>query len=425
MTGAPRRWALAASVMWDGSRRHEARAVVVEDDHIVSVESVDRLTPHIPVRRMDGCTVLPGLIDCHVHLADWMLPGFLAAGVTTVRDTGNDLSWILERRRRTMMRPLSGPRILCCGPLLDGPAVNWPTIGRVHARAEEVAGSVDELAGAGVDAIKLYVNLSPEQIASAVVAAHRRGLRVLAHLGSVPAQVAARAGVDEIEHLSGLVHHVHGVDGGDLSASASLSSSVPHGVVLCPTLVVWDRLSRVNDLVFANDWRSVWVHPDILSAWSRFPHRRIAVTERMNRQASVVAMKRVLESLDRASTPIIAGSDTPWPHVVPGFGLHDELALMVDAGLSEVEALTAATSAAADALGISDHVGRIKAGLDADLMIVGGDPTADIAALSDVRMVVRRGSLVDFEEQREAAHASFATAALDPVSGLIMDAVGD
>ena len=418
----PAVWALAPDAVWDGEQLLEGCAVLVEGERIAAVGPADEMPKGAAVERLDGCTLLPGLIDCHVHLADWMLPGFLAAGVTTVRDTGNRLDWILERRARTAADPASGPRILCCGPVLDGKKVNWPSIARSCCDEREATAAVEELAEAGVDAVKLYVNLTGGQIAAAVRRAGDLGLPVLAHLGSIDALAAAAAGVGEIEHLSGCIHHVE--DGGRPdagSASRWAAAFLEAGVVLCPTLVVWDRLSRVNDAIFYNDRRARWVHPAVRAAWRRFPHRTSDPAERLARQAAAVAMKRTLRRLHEEGCRIIAGSDAPWPGLVPGFSLHDELALMVDAGMPPRTALAAATSGAADALGLGGATGRIRPGLAADLLAVEGDPASDITALSEVRNVVRMGAPLDKDALAEAARAASDRAPSSPISRLMID----
>ncbi len=427
-TGAHGSWALAPEVLWDGERQLESHAVVVSGDRIERVCPLRELPGHQPVTKAEGCTLLPGLIDCHVHLADWMLPGFLAAGVTTVRDTGNDLDWILERRRRTCEDTLAGPRILCCGPVLDGPKVNWPLIGRGHDDVGQIAASIDELAAAGVDAIKLYVNLSEEQVAEAVRGAARHGLHLLAHLGEIDSEAATALGVGEIEHLTGCVHHIDGwraFEGGGTglgdSCHRATVSSPQASVVQCPTLVVWDRLCRINDNVFFNDRRVGWVHPFVRSIWRRFPHRAGSVGERLERQASVVSMKQALGALGDAGCRVIAGSDTPFPGLVPGFALHDELSLMTDSGLSPSQALASATSVAADVLGVAELTGRIRPGLTADLLLVEGFPGDDISSLSEVRSVWRSGRSVDADALADRAADIFSREPDDPISRMLKD----
>lgn len=412
----PGRWALVPDRIWDGRRSLEGHALVIDGDRIASIEPGETAG----VRRVEvQGTAIPGLIDSHVHLADWMLPGLLAAGVTTVRDTGNRLDWILERRRRTSEDPLSGPTILCTGPLLDGAQAWWPGIGRPHADVDAIRMSVRELATAGVDAVKLYVNVTPAQIAAAVETAREAGLDVLAHLGISSLSDALEGGVAELEHLSGCVHHVDGPTAPAGETAAIADRLVLAGTTLCPTLVVWDRLASVNDMVFVNDRRREWVHPGVLEAWSRFPHRTVIAEERLARQESAVAMKSILRALHAAGCRIIAGSDAPWPNIIPGFGLHDELALMVDAGLRPVDALETATVNAAAALGIGDEVGSLAPGFRADVVVVGADPLVDILSLADIRLVVRAGIPLEMGDARRRV-GEFEGWASDPVSELML-----
>lgn len=416
--------ALVPDAVWDERGRRAGYAVLVLGETIVDILPEPSVPAKVVRRRFEGCTLLPGLIDCHAHLSEWMMPGFLAAGVTTVRDTGNDLDFIIDLKADSEADTTSGPSVAICGPLIDGPEAHWPRIGRSHQAPEDVRASIDSLHQRGVDAIKLYVNIDHDLMGAAMESATQVGLPVLAHLGVVDAVDAVGLGVREIQHLSGCVHHVTGADD-----SVSDPADVEHlidlfrssGVVNCPTVVVWDRIARVNENAFRHDERLAWVHPIVRQAWDGFAHRNDPPESRLSRQASVAAMKGLIGALAAAGCVITAGSDAPWPFLAPGFSLHDELAQLVDAGLTNHQALVAATSAAADVLRRGNRIGRLSQGLDADLLVVEGDPTVEIADIGRVHTVMRRGVTIEMDHLRDRRDRAFADNALDPMLHFMID----
>ena len=418
---SPDRFALIPDRVWDGcsDRVEERRTVIVEGERILSTRKGTRVPSGVERVELPGCTLMPGLIDCHVHFCDWMRPAFLAAGVTTVRDTGNDLAWILERREFARSNPLKSPDILCCGPLLDGPEAHWPIMGKAHPHSVAIGASVQSLHDHRVDAVKLYVNISHEQMTGAAAAARRLGMHVLAHLGKFSAERAAAAGINEIEHLTGIAAAWGDFEADEMDALCETLSA--RDVVMCPTLVVWDRIGRSCDPAFPQDRRLEWVPPIFRLAWQHYPNRYEGPGNRLGLQRSVVAMKRCLAGMQDRGLTIVAGSDTPFAWLVPGFSLHDELALMVDGGLSPVEALRAATSQAAKVLSIDGEVGHLKRGLRADLVAVQGDPTKDITALSRIVQVFRRGTPLAVPELRRASRRLQKLPLEDPVSRDILD----
>ena len=143
------RYALVPDRVWDGHADDLTlnAAVVVEGALIHSVVPTSELPSELRQVSLDGCTLIPGLLDAHVHYSPVMGPALLAGGVTTIRDTGNDLEWILDQRARHRNDPTLGPTILCCGHLHDGPEVYWKRIGRAHADADAVRESVPKTRG--------------------------------------------------------------------------------------------------------------------------------------------------------------------------------------------------------------------------------------------------------------------------------------
>lgn len=416
MTAAGTTYALVPELLWDGIAQapQTGKAVVVSGDRIERIGMARRLPAAMHRVSLPGCTLLPGLIDAHVHFCDWMRPAFLAAGVTTVRDVGNDLDWILERRKYAEAYPLRSPRVLCCGPLLDGAAPHWPIMGRAHADRQEMEASVREVISQDVDAVKLYVNITREQMDAAVAVAHEHGKHVLAHLGGISAEEAAAAGVDEIEHLAGCA--AAWCESPPESLDALCDTLLPSGMVMCPTLVVWDRIGRVNEPAFRQDRRLRWVPAAFFEAWAHYPSRYDEPGTRLGLQRSTVSMKQCLAHMQRRGLPIIAGTDTPFLYLVPGFSLHDELGLMVDAGLTPPEALRSATSAAARVLRIEDRAGTLAPKMRADMVAVRGDPTQDINAISQLVEVVRNGVRLEMSALRRMSRRLLRTPPADPVS---------
>jgi imidazolonepropionase-like amidohydrolase len=360
-----------------------------------------------------GRTLIPGLIDAHVHVAPWTLPLFLKYGVTSVRDVHNRPDYILPLAREDS--PLR-PRIVAAGAMLDGPGSFWKDALIVTDIASARATVRDQVAqGAGL--VKAYTRLGPAVIAEIVQEARARGVPVAAHLGRTTATQAALSGVSSIEHLTGIAESASGSPdrllrahddflGGWTAAElewpdldpASLDRVarvlIAQQVVLVPTLALHEAFSRLADPTLRQDPALGDVPPEVVDAWNprdimgraHWTGETLADFAR-----SLSVMQRFVRRYVRLGGRVVAGTDTPQQFVVPGASLHRELALYVAAGLSPAEALRSATIDAAALLGISDRTGTIAVGKDADLVLVDGDPLADIRVLSRIVVVVREG----------------------------------
>ena len=384
-------YALAPDRVWDGvsDGTRDGVAVVVKGRLVDAVLPVGEVPADMETAVLPDCTLLPGLIDAHVHYSSVMGAAFLAAGVTTIRDVGNDLAWILGERDRHAGDPAAGPAILCCGHLLDGPRVYWPQLGRAHASPGEIADSVRRHAEAGVDQIKLYAGVDPPLLKAAVDAAHESGKFVVAHLQATTAEDAARLGLDEFEHLAGCGVAWRGAS--EVEDDLMIDLLLERDVIIDPTLVVWDRLGRILDRPFHHDGRRAWVHPRHLDIWQRYLGRFGPPEYRWRYQGAMAHLKRFLRRAHQRGVTVALGTDTPFPHLVPGMSVHDELAIYTDAGIPAVDALRSATSINARVLGIDDRAGTIRPGLRADLVAVRGNPLERIEDIENVRCTVREG----------------------------------
>jgi len=416
-------YALVADRVWDGTAdtAQVGIAVMIHDDRIADLIPHESLSPTLPQVELPGCTLIPGLMDAHVHYSAVMGPAFLAAGVTTIRDVGNDLDWILRQRELSKGDLARGPGIVCCGQLLDGSPAHWQRMGRPHSNTDELRASVREHVARGVDQIKLYAHLDLEMVRAGVDEAHGLKKFVVAHLG-VAVEDAAVAGLDEFEHLSGCA--VAWRSATQDEDDTAIDVLLQHNVVIDPTFVVWDRLGRILDRALHHDARRIWAHPCHCDIWNRYVSRFEAPAGRLRLQEAMPHLKRFLRRAHERGVVIALGTDTPFPHLIPGFSVHDELAMYADAGLRPIDALRSATSVNAKVLGVAARTGKIEAGLMADLVAIRGNPCERIDDISNVVLVIREGRRLEIEQLLAAMQEAAANAPDDPITNDLLDYVG-
>jgi imidazolonepropionase-like amidohydrolase len=269
----------------------------------------------------------------------------------------------------------------------------------------------------GVDAIKLYIGLGANELRVGCEEAHSEGKKVLAHLGLASASEAARAGVDEIMHLTGCKPAWEKRPGKSTEALGRVF--LRKGTVLNSTFLVWDRLARPLSLEFVYDGRRKWLSPAYQDLWHSEETGNRIMVKRMNEQRSFILMKEFLAAMHEMGVPIIAGSDAPFPHLIPGFSLHDELVAIADIGLSPLEVLRMATSRSAEALGINNNIGKLAKGMFADIAVFEGDPTEDLTCLGETRMTVHRGYHLESGELFNRIRSLFTEEDDSPVTRLM------
>jgi imidazolonepropionase-like amidohydrolase len=387
--------------VFDGQVTRAGLAVGITDGRITYVGPADAAPEVSHTEFLPGRTLTPGLVDMHVHVTAWSVFGFRAAGVTTVRDLGNDVRGAEQALARVPAHLV--PRIHWVGPLLDGPIANWPMLARAHATPDSIAGTIRELAADGRRAIKLYANLEGEYFQAAVTEARRHGIRVVAHVGSRQLRAAAAAGVDEVQHLAGALARDLDAEPGDEAVRAFLDIPIEH----CPTLVVWEGMGLVGAPRAHRDQARSWVPAAIERAWAESRHATQPPEERAQRLADLVERMQLVHALHSAGRRVLVGSDAAFIGLAPGFSLHDELGLLVLSGMPALDAMIAATSGNAEALGVAGSVGSITVGAHADLVAFRGDPTETITDLGLIDAVWFGGDRVDPVELRAAADAEF------------------
>ncbi len=401
------------TVINPGRTRQAGQTLTSEGGQIISISATSSDSPTSEASdRFSGAYVLPGLIDMHVHhtAIDWELYGllFLTHGVTTVRDTGYANTTVLNKRQQLQHGEYAGPRLFACGPILDGdpPSVAWFRTVHTPTEARTV---VDEIAKAGVDCVKSYWGLSAETLAAIREASTQHELPVVGHIPfAVPFE---RAHVSDVQHLTGVPvtsNHV-AITTTELTAwyvafiaawrevdaarvDFIVQTSAQQGLAHTPTLVVNAGVAQLRDYPKLLDdpashllprwYREVFWQPPAAFDATFYEHLDVALPK----------MKEVVSQLHKAGVRIHVGTDSPNPFVVPGAGFHQELRLLVEAGLTPEEVWLAATRWAGESLGVP-KLGTLGEGAPADFLLFREDPTRDLAALSTLEAVVAQGRL--------------------------------
>ena len=396
--------AIHASALWDGTGAALLRdATVVVREGSIKYAGPHREADGGDVVDLPGATLLPGLIDAHVHLSDdgWMLPLLLSAGVTTVRDTGNNHRALISLRERQARGEWLGPRIRTFGPLIDGPSPHWPHIARAVDEGDTVEAIVDELVSDGVDGLKTYVRLPADDIRRVVARARDHNVPVTCHCSECKAREVLSYGMGCVEHVTSLDALEDGARWDTFGSASDPTQNVVDAFLerdawFCPTLGVMRAVEHGWGLHFRT-------YPGYERYAERFQDYMANLLgsgswdqERIDQAyRDVEGMHRATLALHEAGVHMLAGSDAPW--VPPGDGMHHELQLLVDAGIAAADALAMATREPARYLGLDDEVGTVEPGKVADLLAVRGDPLRDIGCIRDVAGVWQAGARLDVE----------------------------
>jgi imidazolonepropionase-like amidohydrolase len=369
-------------------------------DHTVVVRG-DRIALVAPAKSIDttGATIVdakgkwiaPGLADMHVHSwSDRDYPMYLANGVTTVRDMFGSPQQ-LEWRAAIASGKLAGPTLFTAGPIVDGDPPTWPG-SAVVTTADAARKVVREQKQAGYDFIKVYSNLNTEAYDAIVAEAKAQGIPFAGHVPkAVGLEKAIASGQRSIEHLDGYLPF----RGEPHIDKAVIDATVKAGTWNCPTLVVTERMGRLDNPAQLDSTAGLeYVAKPIRDRWDPKQDFRLqSWTPEMyaGMRTRNDAARKLVADLQRAGAHLVLGTDTGNPYVVPGFAVHDELALLVKAGLTPWQALRMATAAAAELVDKPGSFGVVAANARADLVIVDGDPLRDIGVLAKPSIVVVRG----------------------------------
>jgi imidazolonepropionase-like amidohydrolase len=397
-----------------------ARDVYVDRDQIGAVYEANSVARDAKtVIDGTGRTLMPSLFDMHVHTGAWDGLMQIAAGVTTVRDMGNDNALIAQLMRDFDSGTLLGPRILPAG-FIEGESEFASQSGFVVKSLDEARNAVDWYAQHGYRQIKIYNSFKPEWVEETAKYAHQRGLRVSGHIPAfMRAEEAVRAGYDEIQHINQVMLNFFVGPKDDTRTLARFyliadnawkldldSQRVrdfvtllkEHGTTIDPTLATFEAMftQRQGEPNPSFDMIASHVPVSRQRAWRTNSMDVTAKNVDRYRQ-SYAKLVEFTRQLHDAGIRLVAGTDD-----VAGFTLHRELELYVKSGIPAAEALRIATWNGAEVTGTTATLGSIAAHKSADLILVDGDPTQDISAIRKISMVMKSGEVFYPAEVYEA-----------------------
>jgi len=379
-------------------------AVIIHDGRIEAVGPRYRVKvpKHAEIVDARGKFILPGLWDMHAHFeqVEWG-PIYLAAGVTTVRDCGNEFEFITAVRDAVAKRRGLGPRLLLAG-IVDGTGPMTIGVERVDT-PEQARQWVDRYHAAGFEQMKIYSSVKLENLKAVAEEAHKLGMTVTGHIPEgLNAYQAVEAGQDQINHIQYITDIMHAPFPEDMSridrmkAAADINLSSPeakktvsflkeHHTVVDPTMALFEFLTATTAKPPASFEPGVnKVAPELAEQLTDVgpPSEQSEIGERVfQKELAIVG------TLHRAGIPIVAGTD----QTVPGYSLHREIELYVQAGFTPMEAVQAATIVPARAMGVDKELGTVEKGKRGDVILINGNPLENIHNTRNVETVIANG----------------------------------
>src|SRR5918997_4427383 len=367
-------------------------------------------TARVNILNLTGKYVIPGLFDMHAHVAgvrknsynqnfsENALEMLLDYGVTTIRSPAGPTNQSIALKHNVSEGNIEGPEIFTAGRLLNGPQIAIPFVEKQISTEEQAREEVRYQAAAGVDYVKLYVGLPPNMVKAAIDEAHSQGIGVIGHLYMTTWTDAANLGIDALAH--GVPVSPFLLPSGDKREQFLENNGGPFDHFLWLDLVDLNS-TEIEEMVNALVENDIPVDPtlSIYEAMLKGDTHDDHFYDPQNklRWAKVLKLTKIMYD---NGVQILSGSDIPNFGLIPGASLHNELELLVEAGIKPLEVIEIATNNGATALGIDDRVGTIQPGKEADMIILSANPIENISNTQEIEAVIVDGRFADIDNQR-------------------------
>ncbi|WP_437395014.1 amidohydrolase family protein [Flagellimonas lutimaris] len=408
----------------------EQQNIYISNGRIQAVTAIDSVANIKADSTIDatGKYILPGFWDNHIHLrgGDSLIANnknflklFIANGITTVRDAGGDLTHaVMEWEHQIAVEDLVGPTIFTAGPKIDGPGATWA--GSLEVETEdEIIKALDSLEALNVDFVKIYDSrISPENYLKTIEEAKKRGFTVSGHMPfTVTLDETINAGMDGIEHLyyimKGCANNelevTEKINNGEMgfwdampallnaysdsTAQNTFNKLKENDVFVVPTLHIGKTLSYLDEVDHTNDKYLRYMGTGIIDTYQRRIRSALNSSEeaRENRKQLDTFFGELTKSLNDAGVQLLAGSDSGAynSYTYPGISLHKELQIMVENGISPLDALRTSTVNGAKFLNQNDNYGAVSKGKVSDLVILDENPLENIENTQKIYSVIK------------------------------------
>ena len=390
------------------------QTVIIVAEQIIQIGRQENvpIPPGTTVIEGEGLYLMPGLVDTHVHYYDAPIFGrlMIANGVLLVRDMGMPNEYILPLRDELNRGEILGPQMVTTGLILDGDPPLIPLISVGITSPDQGRTIVRQQAEAGVDSIKTYSRLDKNVFLAILDEAQKYDLPVAAHLPeSVYLEDAAAAGLASSEHFNGFEKVIakllgeparfyfvgQAADAGYLSRLGEVDPQElqtvyerlgESGLTVCPTVVTFKTLTHISAIQGGNYPGSQYISQSVLELWKALWTQQSDLPDFIWQN-----WMQMVVGLNQAGVPLMVGTDLMLPGIIPGFSVHEEMAIWQEAGIPAVDILRSASIVPAHFMGLGDRLGSVSVGKTASVLLVRGNPLEDIRNAQQIEGLFLRG----------------------------------